>query len=233
MSSNSRGRRHDFQPRENGRTNCAIILLMNQNEQARPAAKGERESELLGEQMRRMANGDETALGELYDLTVNRVYALALRVTQRPEIAEEVVSDVYVQAWRSASRYDGTRGTVRGWLTMLCRSRAIDALRREGPDRAEEGRNVEDIPGGAEFLQQDLIMALERSTAVHRAVAGLDETQRQLISLAFYRGLTHTELASYTGMPLGTVKTTLRRAYAALRGVIGASEYAQEGTHES
>lgn len=214
------------------RPNCATILFMDQNGQASPGQVDGRESALLVERVRRMAEGDEKALAELYDMTVNCTYALALRVTQRREIADEVVSDVYVQAWRSAARYDATRSTVKGWLSMLCRSRAIDALRREGPDPIEAHRDLEAIPDTGESTQQDLAMALDRSTALHQAIAALEETHRQLISLAYYRGMTHAELATCTGMPLGTVKTKLRQAYAVLRKALTASEAAREDVYE-
>ncbi len=164
----------------------------------------------------------QAALGQFYDLTVGRVYGVALRIVRRAELAEEVVSDVYMQVWRDAARYDDTRGKVLGWLLVIARSRALDLLRRQDeafshPEPWElvtDGENGRDNP-------QDLLEATQTGSAVHAAMLKLSPLQRQLLSLAFFRGLTHSEIVEHSGIPLGSVKTHIRRALAILREALG------------
>ncbi len=166
----------------------------------------------------RMVLQDERALERLYDLTFGKVYAVALRSLRNAEAAEEVVEDTYWQAWREASRYDPARGRALTWLLMICRSRALDALRRRGPA---------EVRGDFESLQSDLaaektdpydlLDAIQRSSAIHAAVGTLKPQVRQLVALAFFRGLTHREIADACNMPLGTVKVTLFRAFQQLK----------------
>lgn len=166
----------------------------------------------------RVAGGDEAALGELFDATVSRVYGLALRVTRKPESAEEVVGDVFQQVWRDAARFDPARGNVLAWLLTICRSRALDLLRAR--DLAESHPEPEVLSAGDPALDDDpldLLLAVESAGAVHRALSGLNVQARELITLAFFRGMTHAEIAEETRLPLGTVKTGLRRGLASLR----------------
>lgn len=169
----------------------------------------------------RMRAGDEQALAALYDATVARLYGLALRITRSPQTADEVVEEAYFQAWQQAAGYTPVRGPVIAWLLTICRSRALDALRRRDPaecvadpaallaDTADEGGDP-----------CDLLSATRRSSAVHGALAQLAPAARQLIGLAFFRGLTHSEIAQVTGQPLGTVKTTMHRACRKLQALL-------------
>jgi RNA polymerase sigma-70 factor, ECF subfamily len=161
----------------------------------------------------RTAQHDERALERLYDLTFGKVYAVALRIMRNAEAAEEAVEDTYWQAWREAARYDPARGRALTWLLTICRSRALDALRRREPA---------EVTGDFESLQSevaaenadpyDLLDAIERGSAIHAAIGKLKPRVRQLVALAFFRGLTHQEIADACNMPLGTVKVTLFRA---------------------
>jgi len=164
-----------------------------------------------------MARRDEAALSAFYDATINRVYGLALRITRQPEAAADVVSDVYFQVWRDAGRYDVTRGNVAAWLMMICRSRALDLLRRA--DEAETHPDPESLRPEAEEQEtaQDLLTATQQNAALHGALARLEPLQRQLIALAFFRGLSHQEIAAHARLPLGSVKTYIRKALATLR----------------
>jgi RNA polymerase sigma-70 factor (ECF subfamily) len=166
----------------------------------------------------RIAQRDERALGEFYDATMARVYGLALRVTARPDAAEEVAADVYLQVWRDARRYEASRGRVLAWLLTICRSRAIDSIRRR--DEAQTSADPEQLrtgePGG-EDDPQDLLLLAQRDGALHHALAQLEPVQRQLLSLAFFRGFTHEEIATHARLPLGSVKTHIRKALALLR----------------
>lgn len=164
----------------------------------------------------RMACGDETGMALLYDGTLGHVYGLALRVTRDADAAEDVVADTYLQVWQQAGRYDSQRGAPLAWLLNMARSRALDYLRRRGPPQAALPADELDAPAdGADPLS--LVMALERGTRLHAAIAGLSPTVQRLLGLAFFRGLSHGEIAELTGLPLGTVKSHLRRAQDTLR----------------
>lgn len=172
----------------------------------------------LAHLIQRMAQGDEAALARLYDLTLARVHALALRITARRDLAEEVCVETYWQAWREAVRYDAARGQPLAWLMVMTRSRALDTLRRL--DRAiscpdpETHLEWESSPDASPL---DRLMANEAAGALGRAIAVLTPVQRQMVGLAFYRDLSHQEISEQTGLPLGTVKSHLKRAQDALR----------------
>lgn len=171
----------------------------------------------------RMAQGEQEALATLYDQTIGRVYGFANRLVNNSGAAEEIASDVYLQAWRDAGKYDPLRSKVLTWLLMICRSRALDRLRaRETAEVLHEAPETlaEDVPspGGS---PQDLLEAVQSGNALHQALHGLPPVQRQLLSLAFFRGLSHQEIADQTRLPLGTVKSHIRRAVDALRAHLG------------
>lgn len=169
-----------------------------------------------------MARGDETALNSLYEATLPRIYGLALRVTGRKDLAEDVVVEVYWQAWRDAARYDARRGEPMAWLYTICRSRALDMLRRR--DEAELHPDPEELIAGLpgnETQPLDALCAAEAGSALAAALECLTPVQRQMVALAFFRGLSHQEVAEHTGLPLGTVKSHLKRAQDALRQALG------------
>ena len=165
----------------------------------------------------RILKQDQKALATLYDQTVGRVYGLALRISRNEAAAEEIAEDVYMQVWKSAATYSEERGHPLAWMMIITRSRALDYLRRRDPAEshpepetlADYGDSVDD-PG-------QLLEALQSGTALHAAIAELPAIQRQLLALAFFQGLSHSEIADHAGLPLGTVKTHLRRALLTLR----------------
>lgn len=169
----------------------------------------------LREALAEIVGRREDALARFYDETVSRVYGLALRITSRADAAEEVTADVYMQVWNQAQRFDQGRGSVLAWLLTICRSRAIDHLRRA--DEAESWAEPPEAAGSAADDPQDLLLAMESGRAVTTALEALPPLQRQLLSLAFFRGLTHEEIAAHFRLPLGTVKTHIRKALAELR----------------
>lgn len=170
----------------------------------------------------RMRAREQAALSQFYDLTVSRVYAIAYRIVRVAETAEEVVADVYMQAWRDAARYDAARGRVLGWLLVMARTRALDALRRDDEAFAHpEPHELTGEPASAQAGPLDLLAATRRGTALHAALRELPATPRQLLALAFFKGLSHSEIVEATGIPLGTVKTHIRRALAALKDALG------------
>lgn len=160
-----------------------------------------------------IAGHDEQALAELYEATLARVYGLALRITRSPQAAEEVSEDVYWQVWREAPRFDAQRGNVIAWLLTITRSRALDYLRKQ--DSAELCEEPELLlmhePAG-DGDPQDLLSATQTNHQLNQALQQLEPIQRQLVALAFFRGLTHEEITTFTGMALGTVKSHIRRA---------------------
>ena len=169
----------------------------------------------------RIVQRDQRALEELYDATVGRVHGVALRIVNNAETAEEVVSDVYFQVWRDAERYDPGRGPVQTWLLLISRSRALDALRRR--DQAlvhPEPHSLAESQADGHGDLQDLLEAVERGTKIQALLKALAPPQRQLLALAFFRGYTHTEIASHLGMPLGSVKSVIRQALHVMRGAI-------------
>jgi RNA polymerase sigma-70 factor (ECF subfamily) len=170
-----------------------------------------------------MAGGSTDALGRLYDRHAPVVYGLACRVTGRPEDAEEVVQDVFTQIWKQAARYDPARATVAGWLVMIARARSLDRLRarRARPDQTAPADPAETAGlSAAGPTPEQIAISGREARLVRTALQGLPEAQRVLVELAFYDGLTHSEIAERTGTPLGTVKTRLRMAASALRGAL-------------
>ena len=164
-----------------------------------------------------MRRGDPRALETLYEATVGKLYALASAILRQIEDAEEVVCETYSQAWETADRFDPARATVMGWLLMICRSRALDLLRK----RRARGENF-DLAGFDRVAEEvrppdELLSLMQQNSRVHAALSSLTAERRQLVSLAFLRDLTHQEIADVTRMPLGTVKSHLRRALGQLR----------------
>jgi RNA polymerase sigma-70 factor (ECF subfamily) len=166
---------------------------------------------------------DDRALAALYDATLARVYSMVLRLVRRPMLAEEVVEDTYFQVWRQAVRFDPARGRVLTWLLGMARSRAIDALRHEARFRHDslDADNAPEVADDHTALADDLLDAARGHADLHRALMLLNAQPRQLVALAFFQGLSHEEIATHTALPLGTVKSQIRRALASLRNLIG------------
>lgn len=169
----------------------------------------------------RMAAGDGDALRELYDAHARAVYSLAIRILRSQSDAEDVVQEVFVQAWRSAARYDATRATAVGWLLMLAKSRAIDRLRSRHarPELSDEANAPEPADTGAAPDIQ--VVRGEQATRVKAALDQLPLLQRTALELAYYEGLTHAEIADHLEQPLGTAKTRIRQGLLKLRDALG------------
>jgi RNA polymerase sigma-70 factor (ECF subfamily) len=165
-----------------------------------------------------MARGEHGALAELYDRHGRLVYSLALRVLRDQGDAEDVVQEVFSQAWRQASRYESTRGTVIGWLMNLTRSRAIDRLRsrRVRPETGADDMEAAQMPDLAPPIDDQLVLT-DQAERIRAAVEQLSLLQRVAIELAFYEGLTHVEIAERLELPLGTVKTRIRQGLSKLK----------------
>lgn len=166
----------------------------------------------------RMATGDQAGLADLYDASSRLVYSVVLRIVRRAEDAEEVTLDVFTQVWKSAASYDASRGSVAAWLVMLARSRAIDRIRSLTP-REQNERPMPDVfePPTSQPTPERETEDSQRRRRVVSALSVLPAEQRELLQLAFFEGLTHSELAARLNQPLGTVKTRIRMGMMKLR----------------
>lgn len=178
------------------------------------------ESHLLDQ----IAQGKAEALGALYDAHARTLFSLAKRVLVRQEDAEEVVQDVFTYVWSNAARYESGRATVAGWLVMLTRTRAIDKLRarQARPDMQLAADPAPALEASVSRSATPEAMAVSKDEAA-RVGAVLDQLpadQRTLIDLAYFEGLSQSEIAAHTRIPLGTVKTRMRSALQAMRAAI-------------
>ena len=172
--------------------------------------------------IQRMSVGDEDALGELYDRWRSVVFAVAVRIVGDSRDAEEVLEDTFFQAWRQAGRYDAARGSVGTWLVTIARSRALDRARSEGRrpgDVQPEAQTAvpESVSGATADAADVPVERAEQSRIVRDALAQLPAEQRQALELAYFGGLSQTDIAEQLSLPLGTVKTRLRLALRKLR----------------
>ncbi len=178
----------------------------------------------LGAWIKRMAAGDQSALASLYDSTIERVYTVAFRVLGNRCDAEEAACDCYRQAWEHACKYDAKRGSVAAWLSVLAHSRAQDLRRRRSVQQFECLDSTADAhdhadPNGLPVI--DWLDAMTEGGAVRRALSSLSAEQRHLIRLAFVEDLSHAQIAEHTKLPLGTVKSGIRRGLMRLREQLG------------
>jgi RNA polymerase sigma-70 factor (ECF subfamily) len=163
--------------------------------------------------MAKMAAGDQAALAGFYHLTVGRVYGLALRIVRCHALAEEVAEEVYVQAWHAVAGCDIGRASPLSWLLTICRSLATATLRRAA--RAQP--NATPQPAG----EEDLLEIAQHHPALHRALLSLQPQQSQMLALAFFCDMSHTEVAAHLHLAPATARAQLRRAQAALRKELG------------
>jgi RNA polymerase sigma-70 factor (ECF subfamily) len=162
-------------------------------------------------------SGDQAAMAELYDRYSSIVYSVALRVLQDTGTAEDVLQDTFMMLWRNPGAFDASRGNMAAWLAVIARNRAIDCLRRRRPESDMEGVVVS--------VEPDLVSHAERSRAMEKVRGVLEAmpgTQRSVLEMAYFEGLTHTEIAEKTGEPLGTIKTRIRTGLLLLRKSLAA-----------
>ena len=174
--------------------------------------------------LERMVAGDTRALEELYDRHGDLLYSLVRRVLSRAEDAEDVIQEIWLQAWRGARTYDPKRGTVCGWLVSIARSRAIDRLRSEGSrKRATEAAGV-DSPDPPESPAESAVDR-QRREHVDQAMSQLDPQHREVLELAYFAGLSQSEISERLGAPLGTVKSWTRQALSRLEKLVPREEW--------
>jgi RNA polymerase sigma-70 factor (ECF subfamily) len=173
-----------------------------------PLPSGQDDSALL----MLVQRGDEHAMASLFDRYSKVVYSVALRVLRDPASAEDVLQEIFMQIWRNPDGFVATRGSLGGWLAVVARNRSIDALRRKRPTE-----QVDDLSLASNY---NLANEAERNSLMEKArtvILMLPMEQRKTLEMAFFDGLTHSEIAEMTGDPLGTVKTRIRSALTSLR----------------
>lgn len=172
----------------------------------------------LLELIRQIAEGDQAALGRFYDVTNRQVYGLILRILGDTGAAEEVTLEVFMQVWRQAADYDLRRGTPSAWILMMARSRAIDRF-RAGDQERRRAEPLDTMTASVtdESSPEELASETERRQMVRAALDTLPVEQRQVVELAYFSGLSHSEIAEKLNQPLGTVKTRIRLAMNRLR----------------
>ena len=179
----------------------------------------------LADLIERAGRGDAGAFGEVYDATSRRVFGLAQKILQDRDAAEEAAAEAYVYMWRNAARYDRAKGDAIKWMLLVTRSRAIDLLRsrlrgRERESSIECADSLVDPAVGPDGIHHDA----EQGGRMRAAVAALPQRQREVIEIAYFRGLSYSEVAADLGIPVGTVKTRVRAGLSALRGQLAGPE---------
>ncbi len=167
-----------------------------------------------------VATGDQGAFAALYDRLVPSVYGVVRRVLRDPSQAEEVAQEVFVEIWKQAARFDGSRGSVRTWAVTIAHRRAVDRVRSEQAHRDRQLRSAgSDLDGGS--TPEDTAIDTEDRRRAMTAMAALSAPQREVLELAFYEGMTHVQIADHLGVALGTVKTRIRDGLIRLRTAMG------------
>ncbi len=174
--------------------------------------------------LERVAKGDHDAFAQLYDVMSAQVFGVIRRVVRDPAQSEEVLQEVMVDVWRTAPRYDSSKGSVSTWITTVAHRRAVDRVRSEQSARDRLDVDLRNRPTEADDIADEIIEGFEAqfdSERVTRALDALSAIQRESIELAFYGGHTHAEVAALLDIPLGTVKTRIRDGLIRLRDGLG------------
>ncbi|WP_092755318.1 RNA polymerase sigma factor [Rhodoferax sp. OV413] len=185
-----------------------------------PASSLNPDAELM-DLLDRVAARDASALKALYGLTSSKLYGLAVRVVGNREWAEDVLQEAYMTIWRAAADYRASLSPPMAWMGLIVRSRGLDFLRRRTADRSGVTQELDEVM--AETLEgdtpnpMDTTQASQQAWALHQCLTRLENRQREVVSLAYLRDLSHGELAEQLKLPLGTVKTWIRRGLEQLR----------------
>ena len=169
----------------------------------------------------RIADRDEAALRELYDITSRKLYGLALKMMGRVDLAEDVLQECYLNVWRIASDYRSSLSPPLGWMSVIVRSRALDMLRRLSSQMDGKMQSIDDEESqqiaSSEVGLLDAAMAGEQAGALSNCLSKIEAKQRDVIVWAYFRDMSHSELASQFDLPIGTIKTWIRRGLAQLK----------------
>ncbi len=199
------------------------------------------DNQSLARLLRDTAGGDAQAFERLYAITSPQLYAIALKMLRSSSTADDVLQDAFVQVWHRAGDYHTERGNVMAWLASIVRYRAIDVLRKNRHNTPLDGTAIEETTTAmqrfAESAEQNEVdeaepmrsaMAVEDSDYIDQCMGRLSGSQKQSVALAFFHGLTHSELAECLAVPLGTIKSRLRRSLQRLRECLGELGYQDE-----
>jgi RNA polymerase sigma-70 factor, ECF subfamily len=168
-----------------------------------------------------VATGDRAAFARLYDATAPRLFGLARRLLIDSAQAEEVTQEVYLEIWQSATRYEAARGSAMAWMLTLAHRRAVDRIRSAQSSRNRDTKiGIRDFDREYDHVAETVEVRIE-SERVKRALEKLTELQRQAVTLAYFKGLSHSEVAAMLHVPIGTVKTRLRDGMIRLRDEMG------------
>lgn len=179
--------------------------------------------DLAADLLIRVADGDQRAFAELYDLLSSRVFALILKVVVNRSQSEEVLQEVFLEIWQSASKFAPNRGQGRSWIFTIAHRRAVDRVRSSQSSTDRDMRvGVRDLGGERDVVQEAVELKLEGERVV-TALAALPEAQQEALILAYYGGYSQSEIAALTGVALGTIKTRMRDGLTRLRGEMGVS----------
>jgi RNA polymerase sigma-70 factor, ECF subfamily len=162
--------------------------------------------------IQRIRSGDESAMADMYDRYSGIVYGVALRVLGNTTAAEDVLQEVFLQLWRNPQSFDANRGRLAPWLAVIARNRAIDHLRKRQPEE-----DIEELPISTGVNLEDEAAQRQAVTKIRGVLSQLPQDQRRALEMAFFEGMTHTEIAAKTGEPLGTIKTRIRTGLLAVR----------------
>ena len=176
--------------------------------------------DIVGALLLRAGRGDQAAFGELYDELAPRVHGVVLKVVRDPAMSEEVTQEVFVELWRLAARFDGTKGTARSWASTLAHRRAIDRVRSEQASRDRNDRDAQRAVAPHDVVAAEVETTLDVAR-VRRALAQLSDLQREAVELAYFGGHTYREVAVLLGVAEGTVKSRIRDGLIRLRDELG------------
>ena len=187
---------------------------------ARPADIAAAPDDATAVLLRRAGRGDQAAFGELYDVLSPLVYGVVLKVVRDPSQAEEVAQEVFVELWRLAARFDGTKGSARTWAATLAHRRAIDRVRSEQATRNRQDRDANQAVREHDSVAAEVELSLDQAR-VRRALTQLSDLQREAVELAYFGGHTYREVAVLLQIAEGTVKSRIRDGLIRLRDELG------------
>jgi len=192
--------------------------------QGEPEGSGAPSAPDLAELLRRSGRGDEAAFARLYDATAARAYGLAVRVVRDPAQAEEVAQEAFLEIWRTASRFDPARGSAVSWILTLVHRKAVDRVRSAEASTRRDTTYHQSNQGVEHDSTAEAAQASIDARRVRQALGSLTEVQREALELAYFKGYTHTEVATMLDLPVGTAKTRIRDGLIRLRDTMGVGQ---------
>ena len=167
------------------------------------------------------ARGDRRSLELVYEMTSSKVFSTILRIVRRRERAEDILQDVYIKVWRRAGRFDPSKGSPITWLCAIARNSALNDVRRSGREQEIADDEFPEVADTDLVAADDWLCAAEDSAALNKCLDQLRSDHRRSITMAFFDGLSHSELAEKVNVPLGTMKSWIKRGLAGLKGCLG------------